>query len=89
MELVLAVLVAGPIGYLTRNRRLALVRYLIAWAVVFPVQTIVVHQSGDLEPLYFAFNVPILAAGIALNRLGGKLAANRSARRLEVGVNGS
>lgn len=86
MELVLALLAAGPIGWFARDRRRALITYLAAWAVVFPVQTVVVREAGDLEPLYWVFNVPILLLGIGLNVFGGKLAARRGTRRARVGV---
>lgn len=80
MELVLAVLVAGPLGYFLRDGSRALRVYLAAWAVVFPVQTVVVHATGDLEPLYFLFNLPILGLGVGLNRVGHRLAGRRAAR---------
>ena len=46
MELILAVLVAGPMGYFARTRKRGLTMYLVAWAIVFPIQTIVVYTEG-------------------------------------------
>jgi len=66
MELVLALLAAGPIGYLTSTRRKGLVIYLAAWAVVFPIQSVIVGVfSDDLAPLYLLLNAIILAGGLA------------------------
>jgi len=84
MELIAAILLAGPLGYFVRNSRKALIAYLVAWAVIFPVQTAVVMYS-DSDPnatfvdnlLYWVFNAMILALGIALNRYGARLAARR------------
>ena len=79
MELIAAVLLAGPLGYFSRTRKLALMRYLAAWVVIFPIQTIVVHNAepSDIEPLYFILNAVILCAGIGANTL----AARRRERR--------
>jgi hypothetical protein len=81
MELILAVLGAGPIGYFTRTRRLGLLVYLALWAVVFPIQTVVVfNSSGDGgDVLYWVFNALILCAGVCLNRLGSVLRERRRA----------
>jgi hypothetical protein len=81
MELVLAVLGAGPIGYFTSTRRKGLLYYLAAWAVVFPIQTVVVLGNDETgEPLYWVFNAVILAAGIGLNRLGSVLRERHTAK---------
>ena len=79
MELILAILVAGPIGYLTETRRRALVVYLALWAIVFPIQTIVVHSDNadDIGVLYFVLNALILCLGIGLNQLGSVLGERR------------
>ena len=55
MELIAAILLAGPLGYLGRTRRQGLCLYLLAWAVIFPIQTIVVHSENPdhIEPTYF------------------------------------
>ena len=82
MELLLAVLGAGPLGFFVPNRRRALIVYLGLWAVVFPIQTVVVFHiddSGD-DAWYWVVNAVILAAGVGLNRLGATLAARRRAR---------
>jgi hypothetical protein len=87
VELVLAVLAAGPIGYFIRNRRASLLVYLAAWVVVFPIQGVVVGIFDDFDPLYFVVNAVILALGIGLNRLGCVLRERRSSRqRLAVHV---
>ncbi|HUR72841.1 MAG TPA: hypothetical protein VMZ00_01100 [Sporichthya sp.] len=77
MELILAVLAAGPLGYFLRDRRRALLTYLAAWAVVFPLQCVVVNSEGDLDASYWPINAVILAAGLGLNRLGMVLRERR------------
>jgi hypothetical protein len=73
MELIAAVLIAGPLGYFGGKRSLAL--YLGLWAIVFPIQTIVVNaeNADDIVVSYFVVNGVILALGIGLNRLGARL----------------
>jgi hypothetical protein len=77
MELIAAIVLAGPLGFLVRSR--PLLAYLVAWAVIFPVQTVVVHSenAGDINWQYFVVNAAILAGGIALNRLGTRLRRRR------------
>jgi hypothetical protein len=72
MELAAAILLAGPLGYLGPTARLALLRYLALWAVLFPIQTAVVHSANpdDIELVYFVLNAVILGLGIALNQAG-------------------
>ena len=81
MELIAAVLIAGPLGYFvpTRTRMRGLALYLALWAVVFPLQTAVVHAENpdDIVPLYFVINAFILAGGIGLNTLGARLRERR------------
>jgi hypothetical protein len=78
MELILAVLIAGPVGYLTATRRRGLVTYLALWAIVFPIQTVVVYSMDDGgSVLYWIFNALILGLGIGLNRLGSVLRERR------------
>jgi peptidoglycan/LPS O-acetylase OafA/YrhL len=81
MELIAAVLIAGPLGYFlpTRSRARGLAVYLVVWAVIFPIQTAVVHAENpdDIEPLYFVFNALILCLGIGLNTLGAGLRERR------------
>jgi hypothetical protein len=83
VELINAVLVAGPLGYLIPGRARSLWLWLGLWAVVFPIQTVVVfHESGDgSDILYWVFNALILAGGIVLNMAGGRLRSRRDARR--------
>jgi hypothetical protein len=74
MELIAAVLFAGPLGYFARR---GLLFYLAVWAIIFPVQTVqVVDGPGDWS--YFVVNAVILAFGIKLNRIGHGLRAKRS-----------
>jgi hypothetical protein len=82
VELILAILVAGPAGYLTATRRRGVGIYLVAWAVVFPIQTYVVFSSDDSgnDALYWVFNALILAGGLALNQLGSMLRRRRRER---------
>jgi hypothetical protein len=81
MELILAVLVAGPAGYFTQTRRRGLTTYLALWAIVFPIQTVIVFSASDggSDVLYWVFNALILCAGIGLNRLGSVLGERRRA----------
>ncbi len=81
MELIAAVLLAGPIGYFAPTSRSGLVLYVVLWAVIFPIQTLAVRDEGGLEPAYWAINALILALGIALNRFGRR---RRDARERRV-----
>ena len=80
MELIAAILLAGPLGWLCRTRRRALGLYLLAWAVILPIQTLVVHSANpdDIQALYFVLNGAILAGGIGLNELGARLRARHA-----------
>ncbi|MDX6647376.1 MAG: hypothetical protein QOK40_3103 [Miltoncostaeaceae bacterium] len=80
MELINALAIAAPLGFLVRDRRLSLGAWLGIWAVVFPVQTVVVQSNDELDALYFVFNALILALGIGLNLLGAHLRRRRQAR---------
>ena len=75
MELIAAIVLAGPLGYFVRSR--PLLAYLVVWAVIFPVQTVVVHSENadDINASYFVVNAVILAGGIGLNTLGARLRA--------------
>jgi hypothetical protein len=83
MELILAIVLAGPLGYLVKSRRRSLGLYLAAWAVVLPLQTLVVHAEnpGDINAAYPFVNATILALGIALNRLGARLSVRTPGAR--------
>ncbi len=73
MELLAAILFAGPIGYFARSSRSGLLIYLVVWVLIFPVQTIVVFNESDdggNDALYWVFNALILALGVGLNRYG-------------------
>jgi hypothetical protein len=63
--------------YFVRPRGRAMIAYLGIWAVIFPIQCIVVFADGNNDPLYWIFNAMILAGGIGLNRLGGRFRDRR------------
>jgi hypothetical protein len=86
MELAAAILVAGPVGYFAGRRALAI--YLALWAVIFPIQTVVVHSDNadDIGVSYFVLNAAILVFGIGMNRLGAWLRNRRSAGRGAAGA---
>ena len=88
MELILAIVGAGPVGFLTKTRKQGLLVYLGLWVVVFPIQTVVVFsESGsDSSALYGVFHALILCLGIGLNRLGSVLRERRRAGRAEAGA---
>jgi hypothetical protein len=79
MELILAIVVAGPTGYLIKTRRLALGVYLALWAIVFPIQSVIVGFDDDFDPFYLVVNAVILCVGIGLNRAGSALGERRRA----------
>jgi hypothetical protein len=83
MELIAAILLAGPLGYLTPDRRRGLVLYLLVWAVILPIQTVAVHNTdpADINWQYPVVNAVILAAGVALNQLGAAARARRRSQR--------
>jgi hypothetical protein len=83
VELINAVLIAGPLGYLVPGRARGLWLWLALWAIVFPIQTVVVYResSDGQDALYWVFNALILAGGIVLNTAGSLLRARRDARR--------
>jgi hypothetical protein len=81
MELILAILIAGPIGYFTDTRKRGLLVYLALWAIVFPIQTVVVFSDGGNDALYWVFNALILGLGVGLNRLGSVLGERPGLRR--------
>ena len=77
MELIAAVLIAGPLGYFVESRKRALIAYLGIWAVIFPIQTLIVVPDEASDPLYWALNALFLVGGIGLNRLGARFAERR------------
>ena len=81
MELIAAVLIAGPLGYLVQPARRARIAYLALWATIFPIQTVVVFStSGDgSDALYWVFNAVILSLGVGLNGAGARLRVRRLA----------
>jgi len=85
MELIAAVLIAGPVGYFARTRREGLLCYLGLWTVVFPIQTVVVFSMSDdgNDALYWVFNALILGLGLGLNTLGARLRQRRTAEAVQ------
>lgn len=83
MELILAILVAGPAGYFTETRERGFIIYLALWAIVFPIQTVVVFSESAArhDTLYWVFNALILCLGIGLNRLGSVVGERKRTRR--------
>jgi hypothetical protein len=81
MELITAILTAGPTGYFARTRKQGLLLYLALWAIVFPIQTVVVFSisSDGSDVLYWVFNALILGLGLSLNELGARLRLRRTA----------
>lgn len=79
MELIAAILAAGPLGYFCRTRRQGLGLYLLVWAAIFPIQTVVVHADtpDDISVSYFVVNAAILAVGVGMNALGTRLRERR------------
>lgn len=81
MELIAAILFAGPLGYFCANRKRGLILYLAIWAVIFPIQTIQVLEPSKEAwydtASYFVINAVILAAGIGLNALGARQRVKR------------
>lgn len=79
MELIAAIAIAGPLGYLVRPAQRARLCYLALWVVVFPVQTLVVFsESGDdNNAFYWVVNALILCLGLTLNATGARLRARR------------
>jgi hypothetical protein len=77
MELIAALVIAGPLGYFARTRRAGLIRYLVVWTVIFPIQTVVVHSedASDINWSYWVLNAVFLAAGIGINRYASKASA--------------
>jgi hypothetical protein len=82
MELITAIVLAGPLGYLVPGRR-GLILYLLVWAIVLPIQTVVVHSENpdDINWQYPLVNAAILAAGVGLNRLAAAARARRRSQR--------
>lgn len=52
MELVNALLIAGPVGWFVRDRRRSLLIWLGIWAAILPVQSWVVatYDDNGLDP---------------------------------------
>jgi hypothetical protein len=84
MELIAAILLAGTLGYFTSTRKRGLGLYLLIWAIIFPIQTIVVFSASDdgNDFLYWVVNAVILCGGIGLNTAGARLRQRRTAHGL-------
>ena len=82
MELIAAIVLAGPLGFLAPTRRWGLGLYLLAWALILPVQTREVAKAGtEIDWQYAVVNAAILGLGVALNALGVRLRTRRRAGR--------
>lgn len=83
MELIAAILLAGPLGYFCHTRKKGLGLYLLAFAVILPIQTVSVHadNADDINASYFLINAAILAVGIGLNVFGARLRQRRGGTR--------
>jgi 4-hydroxybenzoate polyprenyltransferase len=73
---------AFPLGWLTGARRRAMLATGLVFAVIFPIQTIVVRNDNphDFNPAYFVVNTLILTIGMALTIGGSAIASRRKAR---------
>jgi hypothetical protein len=92
MELIAALLLAGPLGYFARSVSQGRKRYLIVWLLVFPIQTAAVYFDTDPSGndwQYWVINAVILAGGLGLNRLGYGLGHRRRTRRLAASPSGA
>jgi hypothetical protein len=85
MELIAAILIAGPLGYVIRDPKRARIIYVALWTLVFPIQTFVVFSTTDATTgdywQYPLLNAVILALGIGANHLGARLGARRRLAR--------
>jgi hypothetical protein len=77
MELIAAIVLAGPLGYFGGTRKRGLVLYLMAWIVIFPIQTVVVFSDEGDDFMYWVVNAAFLAAGVGLNAVGARLRERR------------
>jgi hypothetical protein len=93
MELILMLLLPLPLGYLLRDRLVAVVAYIAAFSFVFTFQTMTLLRAwvgGDrtafaadpnsLEWSYGLVNLIFFGAGLGLVALGHRLRARRRAR---------
>jgi hypothetical protein len=72
----------------TETRERGLLMYLALWAIVFPIQTVVVFSDGGSDVLSWVFNALILCLGIGLQPagLGAREAQARRHRRNRGGL---
>lgn len=79
MELIAAIVIAGPLGYYCRAPKQGRLFYLLLWVTIFPIQTIVVYStsSDGHDVLYWIFNLIILGLGLGLNAAGAWLRERR------------
>jgi hypothetical protein len=78
MVQIATLLLAGPLGFFCRSRKKGLVIWLVAVAVLLPIQTILVLPDDDEPVAYLLVQVLTLAVGIGLNALGARLRARRA-----------
>ena len=83
MEIALALLVAGPLGYRFSQHRKGLWIYLTLAIIVLPIQTVSVYFDDPkyIDISYFVLNAIFIAVGVGLNRLGTYVRARRDNSR--------
>lgn len=82
MELIAAILIAGPLGYFAPTPKRGRLYYLLLWVTIFPIQTIVVFSASNdgQDALYWVFNALILGVGVGLNAAGARIGQRRLRR---------
>lgn len=80
MVQIATLLLAGPLGYFCQSRKKGLVIWLLALAVLLPIQTILVLPDDDEPIAYLLVQVVTLAVGLGLNALGARLRERRAGR---------
>jgi hypothetical protein len=96
MELIVTLLIAFPLGYLLRDRLVAVLGYIAVHSFVFSFQSMALTREwvgGDTSAFpkdpgttpwaYGLINLVIYAAGVGLVILGGRLAARRRRRNAD------
>jgi hypothetical protein len=96
MELIVTLLIAVPIGYLVRERLIAVLTFVAVHSFVFTFQCMALTREwvgGDTSAYpknpntvpwaYGMVNLIIYAGGVGLVLLGGHLAARRRRRNAE------
>jgi len=69
-----------PVGLLVARRYTAYLVIVGIFLFIYPYQTVVVYDEGDMHWSYVLVNAVALAIGVGLATLGAKLRARREAR---------